>query len=283
MVNADVTEYFAKSQYNGLWLAIADNRLEDAIKEIDSYKAKGSALSNLFSKGNPVTKATSLVLSPKLLNTFSYRRLFINEEDIKEFNELIRLLVAIHLNDHFKANERVLLKGILEILDYLVKDLADSAGGYPNNPINGLVWFGGMWLRICCDSLAFYCDMREDLTGKIRALENKCQVTLSIMSHYPHLVGPDMVRAAEAHEMAGNFPRAKQMYSAVIADLQWIADDIEDLDEEDAKSMHIYSLDALANAYKGVMGIDKSDAFAAQLNNTEAIIQQIKNRPDVNL
>lgn len=61
------------------------------------------------------------------------------------------------------------------------------------------------------------------------------------MSHYPHLVGPDMIMAGEAHEAAGNIERAKQMYSAVIADLQWIADDIEDFDEEEVKNAYLFT------------------------------------------
>jgi len=78
-----------------LWLAIAENRLDNAIKEIESHKTKDGSPFNLFSKSNPVIKAASLAFSSKALNTFSYRRLFINEDDIKEFNDLIRLLVAI--------------------------------------------------------------------------------------------------------------------------------------------------------------------------------------------
>jgi len=182
------------------------------------------------------------------------------------------------LNGKFKANEKALLNGIFEILDYLVADVRDSAGGYPRNPISGVVWFGGTWLRSCCSSLAYYCDLSQDVKSKIKALDNKCQVTLSIMSHYPHLVGPDMVMAGEANEAAGNIARAKQMYSAVIADLQWIADDIEDFDEEEVKNMHIYSLEALAKAYERQMHIDKNDAYITQLNNLETLIQQIKDR-----
>lgn len=276
MPNADITEYFAKSQYNNLWLAIADNRLEDAIKEMDVHKVKGAAMLNLFTKGNPVIKATSTVLSSKKLNDFSYRRLFINEDDIKEFNELIRLLIAVHLNGHFVANEKYLLTGIVEILDYLVIDIRDGAGGYPNNPISGNIWFSGELIRMCCDSLAYYCDLPGDLESKIKVLENKCCITLSIMSHYPHLVGPDMVAAAQAHEAAGNFPRAKQMYSAVVTDLQWVADDIENFDKEDIKCMHIYSLEALASSYKRLMAMDKEEAFVGQLNHVERLIQEIK-------
>jgi len=172
------------------------------------------------------------------------------------FPEWVRFCSSIQDNGNFSLQLEDLLQQILSMLEKLTDEVQQKSNGYPKNSTTGEVWFSGAIIRNWCETLAFLFDKRQDLKGKVQALQFKCKVTLSIMSHYPAIVGPDMIEAALALEAIGDYDNAKSYYRAVIADLQPLADELSLSPEEPLNEHDKVMLEALLRAYKE---LDRSD------------------------
>lgn len=139
-----------------------------------------------------------------------------------DIETILRLDLA---TDAARGAHRDLVLGVLRRLDAAVEDIRVQANGYPANPISGLVWMNG----------AGYAGLANELTTHFRSagwLDREeiasalwAKATLAVCSHYHHMVGPAMLANADCQERLGNAERAASLYSSVVLDFAFIADD----------------------------------------------------------
>ena len=164
----------------------------------------------------------------------------------------------------------------MEKLKELSGEVSEKSNGYPSNPINGAVWLNGAIVRNWCDALSYLFDMRGRPYDKAIVLQCKCKVTCSIMSHYRHAVGPDMIEAAAALVAINETDTAINYYTAVIADFEPFARMWDQHPEEPVEPDDLISLRALLDAYNGWQQLDPTQDFAPRRSQVEQLIQRAK-------
>ena len=165
------------------------------------------------------------------------------------------------------------------ILDY-AQEIAVNSGDYPQSEIQAKVWLDGAALREWCQLLADFYQEANLLEYEAPVTFAKTKVTLSIMSHYHHFVGPDMISTAKCHERLGDYESAKQCYYAMIMDFKWLVEDYLEEDEEEDEEVFLEedytSLMALATAYKGYFALcsEEDEQIPNQLASVESILKR---------
>jgi hypothetical protein len=165
------------------WLAISEDRVNDALKMIPNESAgKVSSFLGYWKK-----KPTAATLDPVRLvawQLFSGKlpsELTPPSGNLKEagehFPEWIRLLCVLQYNGHFPLQTDLLLMGTLKWLENLSGEISERADGYPSKPIAGYVWMNGAIVREWCDPLIALFEQKGALMGKANALQLKCKIT----------------------------------------------------------------------------------------------------------
>jgi hypothetical protein len=155
-------------------------------------------------------------------------RLNFDVDFLDQLKELFRILSV--LKDYSKASEfeepiaLTLLECIRDGADYIEQNASD----YPRNSINGQVWMAGAGLRSIAQELMAYFDHKEDDLHSLDTVLLKAKITLAIMSHYPDLVGPDMLAIASRHEKMGDTEQAKQFLKPLILDFTSLVQGIKE-------------------------------------------------------
>lgn len=272
--------FLTSGKYPKLWQAIAENRMEDAKKEISMHSAtsKNSILALLFknksSKNNIALQVASTILESRPSKLLSKTKLSIKRKGNDQLAELIRLLFALQLNGHFSSETSALSGRILDLLSELAEQVRVQAGGYPNSSIEGYVWFGGCETRELCNALASYFKHLNELNSKARVLQIRTKITCSVLSHYHHFVGPDMIETAEVLEAVGETDLADKYYNAVIADFECIANEIKEYPAEEVREEQIISLSALKQAYENSNRLNNTLLHAEQLQFIDTVIEK---------
>lgn len=114
---------------------------------------------------------------------------------------------------------------VLRHLDTEIENIRKQANGYPANPISALVWMNGAGFG----NLACVLTKHFQKAGWLKREENAsalwAKVTLSVCSHYHHMVGPAMLANADCNDRLGNIDRATEMYGGVVKDFSFITAD----------------------------------------------------------
>jgi hypothetical protein len=195
----------------------------------------------------------------------------------KVFPEWMRFCCSVHYSGHFSEQLEILLKQTLLKLEELAEEVHEKSNGYPNNSINGYVWFNGAIVRNWSDALSYLFEMRQKPQEKATVLQYKCKVTCSIMSHYHQLVGPDMIEAAAALIVINDTETAKKYYQAVIADFEPLARLWQGQPEEPITADDLISLKALLDAYDGFTRLEANYFYSDQRQKLEQLIQNSEN------
>lgn len=190
---------------------------------------------------------------------------------VVEFSRLLVSLRHPNIDEQLFFTTAKLVKEL--ILDY-AKEISVKSGDYPEDIIQAKVWLDGAALREWCQLLADVYQELNLLEYEAPLTFAKTKVTLSIMSHYHHFVGPDMISSAKCYERLEDYEPAKQYYYAVIMDFEWL---IEDYQEELIPNEEDYtSLTALAAAYKGYLALcgEEDKKIPNQLATVENILKR---------
>jgi hypothetical protein len=190
-----------------------------------------------------------------------------------QFTDLVRLLVAVNENGNFSAEETALRKIVLQQLSNLAAEVQSLADGYPERPITADVWLYGVVLREWCSVLVDFFNNIHLPRAKAAVLQNKSRITCSIMSHYPHFVGPDMMATAQVLEEINETELATQYAFAVVGDFEGFIGSTEN----SATIEDIISLSALKDAYILLTKIQHTNKYDALLSIVEErIVRGVK-------
>lgn len=237
---------FEKSNYTLLWQAIASNDLDKAKEKLKDVEYI------------PVRLTAEILSSAPLYTDF---KLSLKANGESQFTDLVRLLVAIFENGNFPEQATSLRQIIIDQLTNLATEVRTLAGTYPDRPITADVWFYGVVLREWCNTLIDLFSTANIPRAKAAVWQNKSNITCTIMSHYPHFVGPDMVSTAEALKEVGEKEMAQQYAKAVTADFEAFIAKTED----EASLEDIISLTALKDAYILLEIIEQTNQYADRL------------------
>jgi hypothetical protein len=255
------------SKHKHIWKLIATQQQQQALQEMEpSINALTKSFWHFLKKkaafsGPVVPDITVHILTQKNATIVATTRLSLENDGASEFSELICLLYALQANTELFSLAVPVAEALLSLLERLAEEVSTLAGNYPNEIIRGTAWFSGALLRNCSDALALFFEKADMPTARAHTFWHKTRMTCSIMNHYPHIVGPDMITVAQAYEVIGNTKQAATFYNAVIADFERIAslylDDInEKLTEEDG-----ISLTALKDAYQGMVQVNGATEY----------------------
>jgi len=148
----------------------------------------------------------------------------------------------------------------LRLMDTEIARVKKQASGYPGNgSINAIVWFDGFTLANYCKNLADFLSTKDFLNEQLQATGLWVKATLSVCSHYHHMVGPAMIAYAEVNEHAGNKEVAKAYCAAVFKDFKCI---LKSAEEKGAKPVgdDLIALQSLKSAATMLVNLeDKSE------------------------
>jgi hypothetical protein len=200
---------------------------------------------------------------------------------VAEFSRLLMALKHPNIDEHLFFT---VAKWVDTLIWNIVQEIAVNSGDYPHDVIQANVWFEGAALREWCQLLADFYQEANLLEYEASVTFAKAKATLSIMSHYHHFVGPDMISAAKCYERLGNDESAKQSYYAVIMDFKWLIDDyLKEEETEDEKDEEVFlekedytSLMSLAAAYKGYFALcsEEDEQIPNQLASVESLLKR---------
>ncbi|MEM7103245.1 MAG: hypothetical protein AAF502_08960 [Bacteroidota bacterium] len=231
-------------------------QFEEAIQKIEQlYPLQGIGAASNFSKQRNEEKglfAYSLIkemLSKKVVdNEQLYKKLDLSSDYVSEIVELSRLLIRIENNPQLSAFKEDLVAVIHGLFGKISVFIQENSNDYPNNTITGKVWLDGSIIRVWAQVIADYFGRKESLNKAIDISFFKAKVTLSIMSHYPESVGPDMLSVANKFEQKKDYDNALKFYNPVVLDFVKFLEEIEsyasedDFDFEERKQIILNSL-----------------------------------------
>ena len=261
-----------------LWLAVSEYRVADALTLLPSplpanrpwWKLWNSSTPSVSS--DPVQQVAFAMLSNAPGTSLLIPEMSLSTAD-KLFPEWMCFCCSVYYSGHFSEQLQILLRQTIRKLEDLADEVSEKAGNYPHNPINGAVWINGAVVRNWSDALSYLFDMQEKSHEKAAVLQAKCKITCSIMSHYHHLVGPDMIEAADALITINDTATAKQYYQAVIADFEPLLQLWQEPLETAIPEEGLISLKALMEAYNGFDRLESSQYYSNQRKTLAQLIQ----------
>ena len=149
------------------------------------------------------------------------------EDFLNELNELFRILLVLEDCQEASKKEELVSVTLLHFIEDGVNYISNNSNNYPNNSISAKIWMDGVGLRSRVDELAEYYKRKNNDQRELEAIFLRAKLTNTIMSHYPNLVGPDMIAIAHQYEKMGNKEKAKQFYDPVLMDFTSLVQEIK--------------------------------------------------------
>ena len=262
----------------GVWTAIAGNRPTEALNWITEDPTAKKRSFWPFWKGkaacpstDPVLKAAWMILSNKEVDKLELPGINLKTAG-DDFPEWIRMCCVRQDNGQFGGKMDTLLQKTLNWLEQLAEEVHRRANGYPMKSTTGEVWFTGAIIRNWGTTLGDLFDRRQKGEDKAKTLHLKCKVTSSIMSHYPNILGPDMIEAAAAFEAIGDTATCRRYFDAILADFQPMMQLLQEHPDEQVNEEDILSMGALLAAYTGLNRLSNGENFGAEKAWLEAFI-----------
>jgi len=215
----------------------------------------------------------------KTINPIEYSK--VSKMDFK--NDFLGELIEIHrillvLQDYSKAPEieKLISLTLLECIRDGSVYIAENSNNYPQNSINGKIWMDGAGLRTRADDLSEYFRNKEDDQNLLESVFLRAKLTNTIMSHYPNLVGPDMIAVAHQLEKMENFEKAKQFFNPVVLDFTSLVQDVEEgLNENDVRDEDYPITESLIQALEGFKRLGEN-INEDNLNKSKEVLEKLK-------
>ncbi len=234
----DLKKLIEDSKEKEIMNDLANGEFEKIISTINKrYECKASFFSKKKDANIPFALSIlKAVLQGEIRSTkySKYAKLDVDKDDIGELLELTRMLYILESNNICKAISlaEILLECIRDGAVYTEK----NSNNYPANPLNAKIWMDGAELRIRAGELAMFFSRNNLDKEELEALFLRSKITNSIMSHYPDLVGPDMIAVAKKYEHLGHPDKAINFYTAVFHDFPQFLNEIEEMEKECKKT-----------------------------------------------
>jgi hypothetical protein len=128
---------------------------------------------------------------------------------------------SVEVREQHRADVFALLVDIDRRIDWI----EENANSYPNGTISTDVWFAGYGIAALAERLTGHFKAAGWLGNEANAANLWAKSTLSVCSHYHHMVGPAMLASADCAERQGKPDEAMRSYNAVVADFAWLSDE----------------------------------------------------------
>ena len=188
-------------------------------------------------------------------------------------------LLELDVSDtRVREEHRANVFALLMDLDRRIDWVKDNANGYPNGSISGNVWFAGYRMAALAEGLTGYFKAAGWLGNEANAANLWAKATLSVCSHYHHMVGPAMLAAADCAERRGDPEEAIHSYKVVVADFAWLSDEWNQETEAPPEDQRL-ALCCLKTAAERLIALDAADErSSAQLAELIATLDAILSR-----
>ena len=159
--------------------------------------------------------------------------------------------------------------------------LADSANGYPRNPIEGRVWKEGCRLASICDQFADAAAHWNQRRGEEQATRLAASMAMQVVAHYPEEIFPRVLRNAKCCGALEMTTDAAEAYHCIAADFDAL--DLEEILEltEPLEEADVTILTCLREALSGLERLDQTGLTDAQRALAERVNEALSNRPRV--
>jgi hypothetical protein len=203
-------------------------------------------------------------------------KLDFKSEFLNELIELYRILLVLQDFSEAPEIEKLVSLTLLECIRDGAVYIAENSNNYPQNSINGKIWMDGAGLRTRADDLSEYFENKEDAQNTLETIFLRAKLTNLIMSHYPNLVGPDMIAVALQFEKMGDLEKARQFHNSVVLDFTSLVQDIEErLYENEIIDEDLPITESLILALEGLKRLG-DDINEDTLTNSKEVLEKLK-------
>lgn len=198
-------EAFLNSDKRELWGAISTDDTEKILSIVseDLDNTLSTIVSELF------TKSKSDTLENKNFE-------LIEDGNSYLIRDLVKLVFSLDINGE-KEDLRLYLGERLfdSVIPNTVNSIREQVKNYPKHSINPLIWTEGAEMRAALNAFIFYYKLKDNIEALHFLIMNRTQLSLSVMSHYKNILGPDMIEAARIKEQIGEKETALSFYKAI--------------------------------------------------------------------
>jgi hypothetical protein len=166
----------------------------------------------------------------------------------------------------------------LQQLEAEVNRVRQLAKNYPFNPIPVDVWFDGAGYSNLAQALTQHFKAVGWLKSEEMASLLWAKVTLVVMSHYHHSVGPAMLASADCQERLGNTERAALMYTGVVKDFVFLLENYANTDDLPNDQDRI-ALECLEKAVERLLSLGTKTVETIDLSEARFQLTPILSRP----
>ena len=240
--------YRENTQFPSIMAAVEDLDFKQAVSEFDkllpeerkAYILMSSVLKNF--------------LEPRKIN---FSLLFQTGAEIyRNIGELGFYFQAI-LDKNSADNEEV--RKYADLLMQLsiagVMKIQEESKGYPEKPINGMVWLDGACIDVWNDFLANYFDIIKDYKNYYNSRLIQSRIVFAIKRHYSYEIARSTFNMGLANSKIGEMETALKCYQAVVDDFQEILDQPLEYFAENMEAVHeLYYLGEALEKYIDLEG-----------------------------
>lgn len=279
MQKDEIIDDFLNNQHRPIWNSIIHNDISSLKHQFPLKNNNWSFLSKTQSLFKTEILEDSFInIISELFNigessTLEKQKFKIMVEKSDElFKNLVRLLFAIALNGNLKDLETIVRKKVINSTSEIAEEIRIKADGYPQKPINGLVWMCGASMRVAFDYLVYYYKKIGMLENQIYVQKMKTIITLNIMGHYKNLVGPDMIKIATLEEEKGLIEDAISRYNAIILDFECELEYFYDESDAQLNEEDVFTLDSLLKSYKNINRLKGENKYEKKIKFIENLL-----------
>jgi len=190
---------------------------------------------------------------------------------------LVEELLIMNIDELYENKEK--LSACLKLINEVIIEVGVHANDYPENPINGEVWFSGATVGGYAEAIAKYLDGKKLLKFQADATDLWVRAVLSVNSHYHHIVGPAMIANAKIQEELGNHDYPAGAYNCIIQDFEIVLDEAEH-GEINIGENALIALESLRYAAKRLLVLNETEGIKVSapeiINRVEVILKKSK-------
>ena len=212
----------------------------EAVEDLDFRLAVSK-----FDKLKPEERKAYIITSSVLKNFLEPRKINFNllfqtgAELYKNIGELGFYFQAL-LDKNSADNEEV--RKYADLLMQLsiagVLKIQEESKGYPEKPINGMVWLDGACIDVWNDFLANYFDIMKDYKNYYNSRLIQSRIVFAIKRHYSYEIARSTYNMGLANSKIGEMETALKCFQAVVDDFQEILDQPLEYFIENMEAVH---------------------------------------------
>lgn len=255
---------FLNTEENPVWNYILENNADELLASLagdEDNEIRNTIIKELFNDGESQT-----------LNDYDFAT--IEDGNAALFGDVVRLVISLDINGNYEEIKEKALDTLLEAMPAITDTIRKESPGYSRKPMNALLWTEGVGMRGAMSALAYYFRQKEDTDHLHFTIMKRTGITLGIIGHYKHIVGPDMIEAAQIKEKLGENEAAIGFYEAVRDDFGKEIDWFVATPEAGPNEEDVTTLQSLKEAYISLDRLKESNEYGEKV----ALIDEILSR-----